>query len=114
MVLLIRKVAIDMLQTHNALLAALGLYPFNTKDQDAAAVQEKVARIAAANPYVLQMNDFCWDRTEKTMRFDLVVSFVARDRRNVCREVCKAVQKEYPDHTLNVALDDDLSAERGS
>ena len=45
------------------------------------------------------------------MRFDIVVSFDAKDRKAVYREVVEAVQKEYPDYTLQVAMDTDFAEE---
>ena len=111
---LIRKVTMDVLQKHNVILTAIGVYSFNTRDKEAAEARERVSRIAAANPYVLQMHGFYLDKAEKTLRFDIVVSFDAKDRRSVYREVCEAVQKEYPDYTLQVAMDMDFSEESPS
>ena len=50
------------------------------------AAREKAARIAAENLYVLQMRGFCPDQAEKSIRFDSVVSFDARNRKQVYRE----------------------------
>ena len=49
------------------------------------------------------------DKEEKILRFDIIVSFDAEDRRQVYREVCEKVQKEYPDYTLQAAMDMDFS-----
>ena len=62
-----------------------------------------------ANPYVLQIHGFYLDKVEKTLRFDIVVSFDAKDRKAVYRDVCAEVQKEYPDYTLQVTMDTDFS-----
>ena len=51
------------------------------------------------------------DKAEKTIRFDIVVSFDAKDRGQVTREVCESVQKAYPDYTLQVTTDTDFSEE---
>ncbi|MBQ6061902.1 MAG: cation transporter, partial [Clostridia bacterium] len=61
------------------------------------------------NPYVLQMHGFYMDKEEKTLRFDIVVSFDAKDRRQVHQDVVDRVQKEYPDYTLQIAMDIDFS-----
>ena len=61
------------------------------------------------NPYVLQMHGFYMDKEEKTLRFDIVVSFDAKDRREVHRDVTERVQKAYPDYTLQIAMDIDFS-----
>ena len=41
----------------------------------------------------------------------IVVSFDAKDRRQVYKDVCETVQKEYPDYTLQIAMDTDFSEE---
>ncbi len=108
---LIRKVSVDVYKKHNVILTAIGVYSINTKDPEAAAARDNVARIVTANPYVLQMHGFYLDKAEKTLRFDIVVSFDADDRRKVYREICENVQKAYPDYTLQIAMDTDFSEE---
>ena len=108
---LIRKVMMAVLQKHQVILTAVGVYSYNTKDPAAAAAREKVAQIASQNPYVLQMHGFYLDQAEKTIRFDIVVSFDAKDRKQVYRDVCENVQKAYPDYRLQIAMDTDFSEE---
>ena len=108
---LIRKVTLDVIHKHDVILTAIGVYSYNTKDPEAAAAREKVSKIATSNPYVLQMHGFYLDKAEKTLRFDIVVSFDAPDRRQVYHDVCEKVQNEYSDYTLHVAMDTDFSEE---
>ena len=110
---LIRKVMVDVSRKHNVILTAIGVYSVNTKDPESAAARENVRRIVTENPYVLQMHGFYLDKQEKTLRFDIVVSFDAENRKEVYREICEKVQKEYPDYTLQVAMDTDFSEESG-
>ena len=35
----------------------------------------------------------------------------AKDRKQVYKELCEKVQKEYPDYTLQIAMDTDFSEE---
>ena len=108
---LLRKIMVEVYQKHNVLLTAIGVYSVNTKDPEAAAAREEVSRIVLAHPHVLQMHAFYLDRAEKSLRFDIVVSFDAKDRGQVYREVCEKVQQVYPDYTLQVAMDTDFSEE---
>ncbi len=91
--------------------SAIGVYSFNTTDPEALAAREKVAALVTSVPHVLQMHAFYLDRAEKTLRFDVVVRFDAPDRWEVYRQVCEKVQREYPDYTLQVAMDTDFSEE---
>ena len=108
---LIRKVMMEVYRQHNVILTAVGVYSINTRDPEAAAARQTVAEIVAGNPDVLQMHGFYLDRAEKTLRFDIVVSFDAADRKQVYREVCEKVQQAFPDYTLQVAMDMDFSEE---
>ena len=55
------------------------------------------------------MHGFYLDKQEKTIRFDLVISFDAPDRAAVHREICEKVHKLYPDYTPEIAMDTDFS-----
>ena len=108
---LLRRIAVDVNKQHNVILTAIGVYSYNTQDPEAADAREKVSQIVTATPYVLQMHGFYLDKAEKTLRFDIVVSFDAKDRKQVHRQVVESVQKLYPDYTLQVAMDTDFSEE---
>lgn len=83
----------------------------NTKDPEAVEARRKVSEIVLGVKHVIQMHGFYLDKAEKTVRFDVVVSFDAPDRGEVYREVCEKVQKEFPGFTLQVAMDTDFSEE---
>ena len=106
---LIRKVTLDVFHRHDVILSAIGVYSFNTKDPEAAEVRENVRKMVKEDPFVLQMHGFYLDKKEKTMRFDIVVSFDAPDRRKVYLDACEKVQKAYPEYTLQVSMDTDFS-----
>ncbi len=108
---LLRRIAVDVNKQHNVILTAIGVYSYNTQDPEAADAREKVSKIVTATPYVLQMHGFYLDKAEKTLRFDIVVSFDAKDRRQVHQQVIESVQKLYPDYTLQVAMDTDFTEE---
>ena len=51
------------------------------------------------------------DKEKKTLRFDIVISFDANDRKTVYKDILADVQREYPDYLLQVAMDTDFSEE---
>ena len=106
---LTRKVTAEVYRKHSVLLTGVGVYAFNTKDPEAAAARERLARIVADDSHVLQMHGFFMDKEEKILRFDLVVSFDAGDRRAAFREACERVQEAYPDYSLQASMDMDFS-----
>ena len=108
---LLRKIQVNVYKTHNVILTAIGVYSYNTKDPEAVEARKKVAEIVSEIPNVIQMHGFYLDKTEKTVRFDFVVSFDAKDRGEVYKEVCNRVQSEFPYYKLQVAMDTDFSEE---
>ncbi len=106
---LLRKIQVRVYQTHDVILTAIGVYSYNTKDPEAREAREKVTKLVTDVPDVIQMHGFYIDKAEKTIRFDIVVSFDAKDRKAVLKEVSRRVHEEYPDHTLQIAMDTDFS-----
>ena len=54
---------------------------------------------------------FQGNQDQKMLRFDIVISFDAGDRRAVYNEVIADVQKAFPDYELQVAMDTDFAEE---
>lgn len=106
---LIRRVTVEVLNKHNVILTAIGVYSVNTKDPEAVKAREQVQSIALSHEHVLQMHGFYIDRAEKLLRFDIVIGFEAGDRGAVYRAVYEEVQAAFPDYTLQVAMDTDFS-----
>ena len=106
---LIRKIQDAVYVKHQVFLTAIGVYSINTKDSEVIEAKKKAAAVVFSHEYVLQMHGFYLDKEEKTMRFDIVISFAARDRHAVHREVVKDLQKAFPDYQLGIAMDTDFS-----
>ena len=106
---LIREITMKVLREHRVLLTAIGVYSVNTKDPEIIEIRRRVNEIAFSQPHVRQLHGFYLDREQKTMRFDVVVSFDAADRRAVCSEVSSEVRKAFPDYELQVAMDTDFA-----
>ena len=108
---LIREIQMEVYAKHNVILTAIGVYSVNTRDKEVIETQKKVRDIVFKNPYVRQMHGFYLLKNEKAMRFDIVVSFDAKDRYAVYEEVISNVQKEFPDYKLVVTMDTDFAEE---
>jgi len=106
---LLRRISVEVYHRHKVILTAIGVYSVNTTDPEAVAARERVSEIALSEEYVLQMHGFYFDAEKKKLRFDVVVSFDAPDRRAVWKNVVDRVQEAYPDYTLEVAADTDFS-----
>ena len=100
-----------VVSVHHVILTAIGVYSVNTKDEEIIRTKEQVQKIVLAHEYVRQMHGFYLLKEQKKMRFDIVISFDAKDRREVYTSVIADVKKEFPDYELQVVMDTDFSEE---
>ncbi|MBR0391111.1 MAG: cation transporter [Oscillospiraceae bacterium] len=108
---LIRDIQTAVYKQHQVILTAIGVYSMNTRDEEVIETQKKVREIVFSHQYVKQMHGFYLIKDQKAMRFDIVVSFDAEDRKAVYEDVLADVQKAFPDYTLQVAIDTDFAEE---
>ena len=106
---LTRKLTAAVYEKTGVILTAVGVYSSNTKDALAVETRKRVSEIALSHEHVMQIHGFYFDSEEKSIRFDIIVSFDAKDRREVCRQVTADIQKAFPDYRLEIVLDTDFS-----
>lgn len=108
---LIRDITMKVIMEHHVILTAIGVYSVNTQDKEVIEAQKKVKEIVFAHEHVKQLHGFYLLKEKKAMRFDIVISFDAKDRRKVYREVVADVEKAFPGYQLQVAMDTDFTEE---
>ena len=108
---LLREIMTKVYQEHHVILTAIGVYSVNTKDEEIIRAKKQVEEIAFSHEFVRQLHGFYLIKEPKTLRFDVVISFDARDRRAVFEEVLADVRKAFPDYALQAAMDTDFSEE---
>ena len=108
---LLREIMTKVYQEHHVILTAIGVYSVNTKDEEIIRAKKQVEEIAFSHEFVRQLHGFYLIKEPKTLRFDIVISFDARDRRAVFEEVLADIRKAFPDYALQVAMDTDFSEE---
>ena len=109
--LLIRNIQMAVYKQHQVILTAIGVYSVNTKDEEVIAMHRKVREIVFSHPHVKQMHGFYLIKDKKALRFDLVISFDAEDRRAVYAAAVSDVQKAFPGYTLQTTMDTDFAEE---
>ena len=106
---MLREITLEVYAKHKVILTAVGVYSVNTRDPHVVAMREKIQEAAFGHPYVLQMHGFHVNEEKKTIRFDLIVSFDAPDRRAVSAAVADQVRSMYPDYQVQMTMDTDFS-----
>ena len=108
---MLREIMVEVMQKHNVLLTAIGVYSFNTQDEEISRVEKKLREIAFSHKHVRQIHGFYLTKETKNIRFDLVISFAAENRNAVFAETVAHIQQEFPDYELQVVMDTDFSEE---
>ena len=108
---MLREIMTKVYSEHRVILTAIGVYSVNTKDEEIIQAKKRVEEIVLSREHVRQMHGFYLTKEEKKIRFDIVVSFDAKDRKAVYAEIVDAVQKAFPDYRLQVAMDTDFAEE---
>ena len=108
---MLREIMVKVHSEHNVILTAIGVYSVNTKDEEVIETKRRVEEIVFSHEHVRQMHGFYLTKEEKKIRFDIVISFDARDRRAVFDAVVADVQKAFPDYRLQAAMDTDFTEE---
>ena len=106
---LIREISVTVFQKHHVILTAVGVYSLNTRDPRVIEVRENVRKCVFSHEHIAQMHGFYLNEEKKTIRFDIVISFDAPDRRAVYQAVREDVQRLYPDYTIVAAMDTDFT-----
>ena len=104
---LTRKLQTRVFKETGVILAGVGVYSYNTKNNEAAEIRNKVVKIVKSHPWALQLHGFYVDLNERTMRFDVVMSFdiVAEEGAAI---LCKEVGEAFPGYEVFISPDVDL------
>ena len=90
------------------IVTGVGVYSYNTGNDESAALQKRVTQAVLAHEGTLQVHGFYLDPEAKELRLDVVFSFDA-DSRRLLEEITAEVQAMAPDYSVVIAPDVDLS-----
>lgn len=105
---LTRKVQTKVYMETGVILTGVGVYSYNTSDDEAAHIRNHVQEMVMAHEWALQMHGFFADTEKKTIRFDVVLSFDI-ERSEGVDIIYNEVKEAYPDYVVMVIGDIDIS-----
>lgn len=105
---LTRRIQANVFTKTGVILTGVGVYSFNTSDDEAAQLRNKVQEMVLSFEWAIQMHGFYVDLEKKTMRFDVVLSFDV-DRIEAIQTLIKELKSAYPDYNIEIVPDADLA-----
>lgn len=104
---LTRKLQYKVYKKTGIILIALGVYSYNTRDEEAGEIRRTIERKIMSHDWAIQVHGFYVDTKNKNIRFDVVLSFdVERDE--ALKVIEEEISKLYPDYKIQIVPDIDL------
>ena len=103
-----RRIQADVFRQTGVILTGIGVYSYNTSDDEAARMRNTVQKTVLAHDWALQMHGFYADTEKKTLRFDVVVSFDV-SRKEALETLCGEISALYPAYELLIVPDADVA-----
>ena len=103
-----RRIQTDVFRKTGVILTGIGVYSFNTSDDEAAQMRNAVQKAVMSHDWALQMHGFYADTEKKTVRFDVVLSFDI-ERKAALETLYKDIYGLYPDYEILIIPDVDVA-----
>ena len=103
---LTRRIETKVYREAGVILTGIGVYSYNTSDDEAAKMRNTIMETVLAHDWALQLHGFYANTEKKTMRFDVVLSFDISRSEALCI-LTKEVQALFPDYSLQIVPDID-------
>ena len=105
---LTRKLQSKVYHQTGVVIAGMGVYSYNTKNDESAKIQNTILETIMKHNWVLQMHGFYADITKKEIRFDVVMSFEI-DAKEGLKILNDEVTKLYSEYKIQIIPDVDVS-----
>ena len=103
-----RRIQTDVFRKTGIILTGIGVYSYNTSDDNAAQMRNEIRKTVMSHDWALQMHGFYADVEKKTIRFDVVISFDV-DRKEAIETLYGEIGRLYPDYDLLIVPDVDVA-----
>lgn len=105
---LTRRVGLRVFEETGVRLTGVSVYSHNTTNKEAARIREAIRNVVLAHDWALQLHGFYADTEEKSIRFDVVLSFDI-GWREALDVLTREVQALYPEYAIQITPDTDVS-----
>lgn len=102
-----RRIQVDVFKKTGVILTGIGVYSFNTSDDQAAQIRNAIQKKVMSHEWALQFHGFYADTKEKTIRFDVVISFDI-DHKEAINILHGEICSMYPDYNIMIVPDVDI------
>ena len=105
---LTRQLEAKVYRETGVILTGVGLYSYNTGNDEAARIQNDVREKVLAHDWAVQFHGFYVDTEARQMQFDVVMSFDIQPKEGL-KILHEEIQRAYPGYSIAIAPDVDVS-----
>lgn len=106
--MLTRKLERKIYKETGVVLAGVGLYAYNTNNDEITDIQKKVRERVTSHDWVVQLHGFYIDVERKKLIFDVVMSFEIKPEEGI-KIIYNEIKEIYPEYDIQVVPDIDVS-----
>ena len=103
--LLERRLAAAVYAEHGVILAGIGIYSVNTKDDELKQLRTDVTHLISAHEGVLQIHGFYANRDTHTVSVDIILDFGLPDREAAFEAIRKELAEAFPEWSFIMTMD---------
>ena len=103
--LLERRLAGSVYAEHGVILAGIGIYSVNTKDDELKQLRTDVTHLISAHEGVLQIHGFYANRDTRTVSVDIILDFELPDREAAFEAIRKELAEAFPEWNFVMTMD---------
>lgn len=103
-----RRIQASVYIKHGVILTGIGIYAVNTGSDEAGKMRKAVMETVMAHEYSMQFHGFYVDTENKSMTFDVVLSFDC-DSEKATNEIKSEIAALYPGYEINIRPDIDIT-----
>ena len=105
---LTRRVQMQVYKETGVILTGVGVYSYNTRDDEIAKLRNRIQETVLAHDWALQLHGFHADPETKELRFDVVISFDI-DAKEAMETLQREVKAIAPDYAVCITRDVDIA-----
>ena len=105
---LTRRIEEKVYHKTGVILTGVGVYSYNTQGGEIAQIRNNIQQKVLVHPWALQLHGFYADVKEKTLRFDVVLSFDIVPQKAL-KILLREVKEAYPQYKVQITPDVDIA-----
>lgn len=100
-----RRIAAKVYERHKVIMAGIGIYSLNTKNDDIKALKSRVISLIATHDTVLQVHGFHFNKDTMTVNVDIILDFETPDMQAEIENIKNELTTVFPKYNFNIIMD---------